>query len=83
MQDICFKRNDSVRYEGFTAVTVKNFFFWDVAPCRSYVNRRFGEIYRLHLQGRKIRDGGDTFLRNVGSRKIYMAPHPRRRHSLQ
>jgi hypothetical protein len=26
-------------------------------------------------------DGGDTFLRNVGSHKIYMVPHPRRRHS--
>jgi hypothetical protein len=26
-------------------------------------------------------DGGDTFLRNVGWRKIYTAPHPRRRHS--
>jgi hypothetical protein len=26
-------------------------------------------------------DGGDTFLRNVGSNKIYTAPHPRRRHS--
>jgi hypothetical protein len=25
--------------------------------------------------------GGDTFLRNVGSHKIYTAPHPRRRHS--
>jgi hypothetical protein len=28
-------------------------------------------------------DGGDTFLRNVGSHKIYTAPHPRRRHSSQ
>jgi hypothetical protein len=28
--------------------------FWDVAPCRSCVNRRFGGMYRLHLQGRKI-----------------------------
>jgi hypothetical protein len=111
--------------------------FWDVAPCRSYVNRRFGGTYRLHLQGteepaaddsrryepRRPRysvpshsfldagtlalflvsfsynsaatcsrwllacgfffpeDGGDTFLRNVGSHKIYTAPHPRRRHS--
>jgi hypothetical protein len=27
-------------------------------------------------------DGGDMFLRNVGSHKIYTAPHPRRRHSL-
>jgi hypothetical protein len=26
-------------------------------------------------------DGGYTFLRNVGSHKIYMASHPRRRHS--
>jgi hypothetical protein len=26
-------------------------------------------------------DGGDTFLRNVGSHKIYTTPHPRRRHS--
>jgi hypothetical protein len=28
-------------------------------------------------------DGGDTFLRNVGSHKIYTAPHPRRQHSSQ
>jgi hypothetical protein len=26
-------------------------------------------------------DGGDTFLRNVGSHKKYTAPHPRNRHS--
>jgi hypothetical protein len=26
-------------------------------------------------------DGGDTFLRNVGSHKIYTPPHPRRRYS--
>jgi hypothetical protein len=26
-------------------------------------------------------DGGDTFLRNVGSHKIYTAPHPRSRNS--
>jgi hypothetical protein len=28
-------------------------------------------------------NGGDTFLRNVGSHKIYTAPHPRRWHSLR
>jgi hypothetical protein len=27
---------------------MKNAVFWDVAPCRSYVNRRFGGTYRLH-----------------------------------
>jgi hypothetical protein len=37
---------------------MKNAVFWDVAPCRSCVNRRFGGTYHLHLQGRKIRDRG-------------------------
>jgi hypothetical protein len=35
---------------------VKNAVFWDVAPCRSCVNRRFGGTYRLNLQKRKIRE---------------------------
>jgi hypothetical protein len=39
-------------FEVFTAVTVKKAVFWNVAPCRSGVNRRFGGTYRLHLQGR-------------------------------
>jgi hypothetical protein len=30
---------------------MKNSVFWDVAPCRYFVNRRFGGTYRLHLQG--------------------------------
>jgi hypothetical protein len=81
---------------------MENAIFWDVALCISYVKRRFGGTYRLHLQGTKIReretnaatcshwflprgffypeDGDDTFLRNVGSHKIYTASHPRRWH---
>jgi hypothetical protein len=47
-----------VRFEVFTAVTMKNAVFWDVTPCISCVNRRFGGKYRLHLQGRKIRQQG-------------------------
>jgi hypothetical protein len=35
---------------------MKNVVFWDVALCRSCVNRRIGETYRLHLQVRKIRE---------------------------
>jgi hypothetical protein len=85
-------------------VTMKNAILWDVAPCRSCVNRRFGGMYRFYLQGRKIgergtsvscshlltlvpceffypEEGGDTFLWNVSSNKIYTVPHPRRRHS--
>jgi hypothetical protein len=33
---------DYVRFEGFTAVSMKNAVFWDVAPCKSCVNRHFG-----------------------------------------
>jgi hypothetical protein len=52
-----------VRFEVFTAVTMKNAVFWDVAPCRSCVNRRFGGTYRLHLQGRIIRGRGTNVSR--------------------
>jgi hypothetical protein len=38
--------------------SLKNAVFWDVAPCRSCVSRRFGGTYRLHFQGRKIRERG-------------------------
>jgi hypothetical protein len=31
-----------VRFEIFTAVTMKNAVFWGVAPCRICMNRRFG-----------------------------------------
>jgi hypothetical protein len=31
-----------VRFEVFTAVTMKNGVFWDVTPCSSCKNRRFG-----------------------------------------
>jgi hypothetical protein len=39
-----------------TNTIMKNVVFWDVALCRFCVNRRFGGTYRLHLQGRKIRE---------------------------
>jgi hypothetical protein len=42
---------------------MKNSVFWDVAPCRSCVNRRFGGTYRLHLQGREIRERGTSLSR--------------------
>jgi hypothetical protein len=32
----------SVRFEVFTAVNMKNGVFWDVTPCGSCKNRRFG-----------------------------------------
>jgi hypothetical protein len=42
---------------------LKNTVFWDVALCSSCVNRRFGDKYRLHLQGRKIRQRGTSVSR--------------------
>jgi hypothetical protein len=44
-----------VRFEVFTAVTMKNGTFWDVTPRGSCKNRRFGGTYRLHHQGDKNR----------------------------
>jgi hypothetical protein len=49
---------NNVRFEIYTAVTMKNAVLWDVAPCRSCVNRLFGGTYRLHFLGRKICDRG-------------------------
>jgi hypothetical protein len=41
--------------EVLTAVTTKNIIFWDITLLSSLkVNRRFGGIYRLHIQGRGI-----------------------------
>jgi hypothetical protein len=43
-----------VGFEVFTAVVMKSIIFWDVTPCSLLsCNRRFGRIYRLHLQGRR------------------------------
>jgi hypothetical protein len=55
---ICLERlRKTIRFEVFTAVTMKNAVFLDMAPCRySGFNRRFGGTYRLHLQSRKIRE---------------------------
>jgi hypothetical protein len=44
-----------VKFEVFTAVTMKNGVFWVVTPCGSCTNRRFGETWRLLHQGDKNR----------------------------
>jgi hypothetical protein len=53
------KRKRFVRFEVGTVVTMKNV-FWDVAPSRSCMNRRFVATYRLQLQGRNIRERGTS-----------------------
>jgi hypothetical protein len=44
-----------VRFEVFTAVTLKNVVFWYVVSYGSCKNPRFGGTYRLHHQGEKNR----------------------------
>jgi hypothetical protein len=76
-----------VRFDVFTAVTMKNAVFWDVVSCLSCVNRRFGGTSGDYEECRLLGCGvmfimcEPTFRWNVGSHKIYTAPHPRRRHS--
>jgi hypothetical protein len=41
-----------VGFEYFTAVTMKNAVFSDVAQCGFIITRRFGGTCSLHLQGR-------------------------------
>jgi hypothetical protein len=33
--------------------------FWDIAPCIPHVNRRFGRMDHLHIQGARILDSKD------------------------
>jgi hypothetical protein len=73
---------NTVRFEVFTAVTMKKAVFWDVAPCRNCVNRRFRGTYRLHLQGKRLeirertsRAGATDWILILASSHL---PHPER-----
>jgi hypothetical protein len=65
---------------------MKNAVFWDVAPCRSCVNRlqTSATCSRWFLASvfTTPEEGGDTYSPNVGTHKNTAAPHPRRLHSL-
>jgi hypothetical protein len=70
-----------IRFEVFTAVTMKNAVFWDVAPCRSCVNRHLLTLVprsRIFLPWK----WRWYVLPKLRSHKIYTAPHPRRRYSV-
>jgi hypothetical protein len=69
----------------FTAVTVKNAVFWDVMPCGSFENRRFGGTYRLHLEGERFcpcfaariyatTDGEESLLQRYLNWHAYLLP---------
>jgi hypothetical protein len=41
----------SVRFEILTAIGMNVTIFWDIAPCTSHMNQRFGGESHFHLQG--------------------------------
>jgi hypothetical protein len=53
----------NVRFEAFTAVTMKNAVIWDVALCNLQPPAHTGSSLANFLYPE---DGGDAFLRNVG-----------------
>jgi hypothetical protein len=48
-----YNKFNFVGFEVFTAVTMKNAVFWDVAPCGYIINRHFEGTFRLLLQLRR------------------------------
>jgi hypothetical protein len=66
-----------VRFDVFTAMTMKKAAFWDVAPCISCVNRRFGGTYRLQLDS-VCCTCSRWFARGFLPSVFYTAPYPRR-----
>jgi hypothetical protein len=54
--------------EVLTAVTMKSAIFWNVTPCiRAEIHRRFGGIYYLHLQSRRVNEANNQ--REAGDKK--------------
>jgi hypothetical protein len=53
-------RHTVLRFEIFTAVTMKNGVFWDVTPCGSCKNRRFGEHSASFIRVTRICELGTT-----------------------
>jgi hypothetical protein len=64
-----------------------NAVFWEVTPCGSCKNRRFGGTFASITKVTRIGDSsppddeGARFLRNFSSYKSHTAQHPKRRHS--
>jgi hypothetical protein len=57
-----------VRFEVFTAAPMKNDVFWDVTPCGSCKNQRFGEISASFTKVTRIGELGTTLAVTAQSR---------------
>jgi hypothetical protein len=85
-----------VRVEVFTAVTMKNVFFYNVSPCGTWKNSRFDETIASIIRVLQFLVPANivptslilfalmmeaTFIRNIGSYKSHAASHHRRHNS--
>jgi hypothetical protein len=68
-----------VRLDVLTEATMKNSVFWDVTPCDSYKNLRFGETYQLHHQ----RGKNQRLRTNLAATRNSVLTGDTRRHSLE
>jgi hypothetical protein len=51
------RMHQGARTQGIKYILKLIIIFWEMTPCGSYKNRRFGGSYRLHLQGARVRAG--------------------------
>jgi hypothetical protein len=72
-------RNQNVRSEVFAAVTMKNAVFWDVAQCRSCVNRRFGGTPPAHA-GSSLAHFSTLKMEAISSSETSVHTRPTQRH---
>jgi hypothetical protein len=59
-----------LKYQVFTAVTVKDAVSWDMTPCGSCKNRRFGRMYRTIIRVKRIRSSETSLLPGASQRHI-------------
>jgi hypothetical protein len=69
-EDSRTKSHSFWRFDVFTSVTMKNYVFWDVMPCVSCKNRRFGGTYCLRHQGDKNQQSRNKFGSNYQLKHI-------------
>jgi hypothetical protein len=60
-----------VRYEVFTVTTMKNDVLWDVTPCGSCKNRRFGELSASFIRMTRIGELGTRLALTSNRRTLW------------
>jgi hypothetical protein len=70
--------HEYVRFDVFTAVAMKNADFWNMTPCNSCKNQRFGGTFRLHHhrdRNRRARNNVSSNYQLKNAVKFWQEPH--------